>query len=559
MKTITPLLLLLAQSVVAQSFTITPSSTLRVNAPAGWSGATTVYNPSDRSFSAPGGLYIPDIYSVKGGLYVEMDILITKANAIKSGVFLTKSGTTAFGLNCGKVKLDYISGSMDQVNGSDTIPVNTWTKVCFGIDTVGRIVGTLNGIEDINRPSYFRGALSQTTNTQFTFLKDLPGRCRSIKVWAGTKPPISKTGFEAYASYDKEQIKFRFTRIDRSQVNQPFSIIQESPNGAQATMHKGLLREGALVFKWADYMNGSWTFHLATSKCVVSKTVMKGNGPIMPTFFTVGAYSVNATDFKLMKGLGFNTVYSDFPINNNPPNYKQMPSYLDTAKKYGLQSAVRMGLQASKGNLEFTNSPFLWYAQDEAPGFFEGMDRNFWACNAMLPNVPVLLNLNNFARIDEAAEMCHILGLNIYSSGRNVYDITRKASELRTTFVTLPQYETPDGKIFYTQEQMINLTAQAVVAGASGVFWFTWDDQKKSSPGRYYTAKFPDRVENLRQCNLVLNGLSLDWRPVSTGNPDVAACYRGEELWVVNLSSEDQVASVEGRTVRLSSLGVEIQ
>lgn len=551
MKNLPIPLLLLCFTAQAQTFTILPSATTKITAPTGWTGQTTTYNASDKSFSAPGGIWLPDVYSLKGGLYLEADLLVTKANQKVAGCILTKAGTAAIGLNCGKVKLDWISGYAEQVNGSDTIPINTWTKICIGIDTVGRIIATLRGISDINRITVFHGSIPQTGD-KWTFLQNFPGRCRSIRVWCDSKPPISPTGFDCYASCTKENLKFRFARVDRSQTGQLLSIIQENPNGAQTTLYTGKLTPGELSFNWANYMNGSWSFKIATAKCEVRQTLMKGAQPFMPGEFVTGLYSVNAADYRLMKDLGFNTVYSDFPITNNPPNYKQMAAYLDSAKKYGLRSMVRMGLQASKGNLEFTQKPDFWYPQDEAAGDLDGLNRNYWACKALYPDVPVIGNFNNFSRIEEA--QCDILGVNVYSSGRVVYDVTRRAVQLKPVFVTLPQYETPDGRIFYTQAQMMNLTAQAIVGGAIGVLWFTWDDQVKSKPGRYYTAKFPDKVQNLKQCNMVANNTPLSWQPVETDNPNVAACFRGEELWIVNLTDRAQSATVQGRFVTLGGL-----
>ena len=530
------------RSCYAQTFTITPSPTLKVNAPGGWSGSSVTYNPSDRSFSAKDGLYIPDAYNVVGGFYVEMNVKTDSSTV--AGCFLTKPGTGAWGMNTGKIKVDYLwNGSIDQVNGMRTLPKNEWVTIGFGYDTLGRSVASINGIVDINRETVVSGSPQQTTD-KWNFLKGMPGRCRWIKVWCNSKPPTLPAGFDCHVRLNPDTAYISLNRIDRSYIGKALTIIQESPNGSQSTLSITTLSQRLLKF-YLDpekYQNGSWTFIVSAGSIQHRLTRYKAaTKPTLPKSFVSGVYAVNSTDLRRVRDLGANAAYYDFPVLNWDRNYKAIGYYLDSCQKLGLQSVVRMGYQASKGNLEFVSdlskSNIAWYAVDEGAGLFGGLERNYWTCKATNPTVPVIVNLNQFSRINEASQYSDILMCNIYSSGRVVYDITSQSVKLRPTWVTIPQY----ANIQYSRDQMLNLTAQAVVAGASGVWFFEWDHRTKSNLSDWYTPNSAEKVENLRACLKWLKDMPLDWSLIPTVNPNIAACRKGGRSIYVNLTDKVQM------------------
>jgi len=145
----------------AQSFTITPDPVTKIKGVSGWSGSSVTYNPSDRSFSAKDGLYIPDAYNVAGGFYVEAQIWITGSK----GELFTKAGTCSYGIDYQKLLCNYAPTGSDKCYGLGKIPLNKWVTVGFGVDTVGRTVFKIDSIPDLTRNMVFSGPMPQTTNT----------------------------------------------------------------------------------------------------------------------------------------------------------------------------------------------------------------------------------------------------------------------------------------------------------------------------------------------------------------------------------------------------------
>lgn len=537
----------------SQTFTITPGTTSPFfKAPTGTTGASTVYSPTDTSLNAPNGIWVIDRYRFNGGFMLEWQGKLTTERYTQPGAIFCKPGTVSIGFSQGKLKLDWIAGEDEQINGLRTLPVGQWITIRIGVDTLGRVSASVNGILDIDRATQFSGPMPEKTD-QLIFLRSSTARTRSIRFWADTKPDILPPGFDCFVRNQGDSLKFRFKRIDRTLNNTPLVIVQESPNGAQSILHTGKLSPGALTFHWKDYQNGNWTFRISAGKINYTKSVLKAAAPVLPSEFINGLYFPNKADFRFCREkLKINTVYCDFNIMNFPGNWLQMGSYLDSAQKYGLKTVIRAGFHASKGNLYFADSlqrtVIARYYQDEAAGLFHGFERNHWAKNATQPTVPGILNLNNFSRIDEASEMADILMLNIYSSGRKVFDKTSQARELAPTWVTLPQY----AGVQYNLDTMINLVGQAITAGASGIFWFEFDHRSTAKPNDYYTSTRPELIERLRYCYNLTQGVILDFTPLSTGNPNVSACYRGKKLWICNLTSQPQTATILGKTITLT-------
>ncbi len=537
-----------------QSFTILPDPVLKVKGVTGWSGQSVTYNASDKSFSAPNGLYIPDVYPVTGGLEVEMMVWLPS----EAGTLLLKQGTCNYSISSSKLYCGSIPNGYDRSYGMRTIPLNTWVKLRFAFDTVGRSVFQVNDIPDLNRTTIFSGPLPQNTGSQFTFFQNYTGlRCKYIKVWAGTKPVISPTGFNCLTIVSQDTLRLTFDHIDRSELGKPLTIIQEVPQGQQSTLSKPdqALRPGTIKFPMNDLQNGSYTFVMSTAKCQVRKTVFKGPEPVLPKTFLRGMFSVHCSDLGKMKDLGIDAVQTDFQILNTDQNWKAIGKYLDTAGKYELKTLMVMGFQASKGNRQYASrvgqkSLVAYYPQDEAQGFLEGINNNFWANGTLGDSVPVVGNQNVYR--EELAEYCHILSRNIYNTGDQVYIHTKSASQLRTAWTTLPMY----WNVKFDRLTTINLVGQAVCAGASAIFWFDWDERTKSDRTKWYMPNCADCISTIKECNKMLEGCSLKYRELSTGNPFVVAADRGGKVWICNLSGTVQQATISGTTQSLNPLQV---
>ena len=307
----------------------------------------------------------------------------------------------------------------------------------------------------------------------------------------------------------------------------------------------------------ADLQNGSYTFVISTAKCQIRKTVFKAPDPVMPKTFIRGMFSVHSSDLVKMRDLGIDAVQCDYQILNTDKNWQAIGKYLDTAQKYGLKTLMVMGHQASKGNRQYASkvgqrSLFAYYPQDEAQGFLEGINNNFWANGTLGDSVPVVGNQNVYR--EELAEYCHILSRNIYNTGDQVYIHTKSAAQLRTAWTTLPMY----WNVKFDRLQTINLVGQAVCAGASSIWWFDYDERTKSDRTKWYMPNCPDCIATIRECNKMLEGCSLQYRELSTGNPLVVACDRGGKVWITNLTNANQSAMVNGVKFLLSPLEVTI-
>jgi len=532
-------LVLLTIGCHAQSFTITPDPATKIKGVSGWSGSSVTYNPYDRSFSAKDGLYIPDAYNVVGGFYVEAQIWITGTK----GELFTKAGTCSYGVDYQKLLCNYAPTGSDKCYGLGKIPLNKWVTVGFGVDTVGRTVFKIDSIPDLTRNMVFSGPMPQTTNTKYTFFNGFTGlRCRRIRFWTG-KPPISATGFDCSARMDKDTLRLNFTRIDRGQLGTKLTILQEDPKGITRTRIETVLKPGLFKLPYKDSLNGSWTFQIKTAKHHVKKTCFKGPSPTFPDKFTIGMYSVLPTDMRKAVGIGVNAFQSDYCVINQDQNWKAIGKYLDTAKKLGAGTVMVMGTQSSKGNIQFADSIgerslMAFYSTDEAQGDLEGLERNFWTCTSLYPSVPVIANANNFSRLEELAEMSHVRWINVYGSGRQVYDQTIRASKYGPVWVSLPQYPAYE----YDFDTLQNMAAQAVVAGASGIFWFCLDDRKKQDQSRWYIPRdCPKCWENIARINKWLKDMPIDWSPIPTVNPNIVACRKGGRSIYVNLTDKVQM------------------
>lgn len=457
-----------------------------------------------------GGIYASDVgVQLAGGLQVE---IVSDSPDLANRILLVKDKTVCLKVDSAKFKTDWLTGSLDaynastdQIFGNRQLAVNRKHTLRWSYDAeTGMVVMTVDGVLDRKRYRFQgAGGINTDLRSSWQFLTGVKANVYSITVWSG-KPNLVPAGMECYA-IDQT---LRFMRIDPAMVGADLVVVAENPNGASAN-NPSFRIPSAMDFSYIptlDGLVGIHTLHLSAVKAgkvvwSAVKLMVNRAKPVLPTSFIKGMYHVPVLDFALVKSLGCTHVYSDQVMNANG-GWKQVNLWLNEAQAAGLKMFVAASYHAKAASFamahnytaekEATPHPALagWYSVDEAAGTFDRLKTNYVASRMASPQTPVCVDLNNFQRIEEAAECCDVLWVNVYLSPaqdrRKITDVVRKASALRPTMLVLPLYEgmnTP-------RADLVDMARLGKEAGAIGIFIFEMEQGSwRMSPEQLETVK----------------------------------------------------------------------
>lgn len=474
--------------------------------------------------AVPNAIYakLPPGNSLAGGLQLEFVCQLSEIPD-GDGLLVVKDKTIAAGFNSGKLKIGWLKGandpynsSTDQINGLVQLPLNQKMTIRLAYEAErGMVVTSIDGVEDRRRYRFFgAGEIGNDGNSVFQFFKGM----KNFKVWSITAysgaPTLATPGMECYLIRDTlGRPNLVFDKIHSSLMGATVRVVKEGRFGASANLDLFTLAppspaigggtRQARVYDLAGFDIGDTYLRITASKS--GKLLWQGEKNFylkpdlkMPKRFVRGVYHVRQADFKTVKELGATDLYCDWTIINNGP-WQALGAFLDSAKANGLGMVVAGSYQArTTGNMTYaTNHPAMtaWYSVDEAAGNYRRLERNYWAMNATGKTEPVIVNLNNFTRIEEAAECADILMVNVYMHPRNSpgpltpdggalqYDVVKKAAALKPTWLVMPQYD----NIQWTISDYIDVVDAGLAAGAKGIWFFEWDHRKGQTG--YYTSE----------------------------------------------------------------------
>lgn len=512
-----------------QLFQIVPSATgVAVDKLAKASEVTAkggVYNKAGYfTLDGTGGLYIKEIPTLlasglPGGLQVEMTVMFPGLPE-GDGALVVKEGTMALGISSFKFKQGWVKGfgdtynaSTDQIFGLEQLQSGVKYTLRWSYDAqTGMVVMTVNSRLDRKRYR-FQGAgnLNFVTST-WQFFKGVKVNVYSVLVSTG-KPNLVAPGMEFYATNGRLELR----KVDPALSGALFTTVIESPYGATSngpawTIASGKVSDWVMLQLPTD-VEGIYTIHASATKggkllwqerkLVHSvKPQAAQQKPIVK-----GIYHVNQNDFETVVGLGATHAYCDFTIQNWEQNWQKWELYLTCARARGLKMFVSGNYQARKlGTFDLVNYDLTlqsrcvegFYSVDEAAGSFEKNRFNYLAMKMRMPQVPVIVNLNNFTRIEEAAECADILMLNIYLSAgqdtQKITDVVRKASVLKPTHLVLPLYE----NIQTSTADLIKMARLGIEAGATGIWLFEYDHRSKAKPTDWYIGSKPELMQRVK-------------------------------------------------------------
>ena len=449
-----------------------------------------------------GGVYVKDMgMSLMDGVQIEAVISLPLIPNLDGGL-VVKNKTLCLGFSANKFKTNWINGaadaynaSADQINGLRQLTPGKHT-LRWSYDAVtGMVVMTVDGMQDRKRYRFAGpGEISTDGTSSWQFLKNVKVNIYSLTVWSG-KPNLVAAGMECYAT----EGLLNFRHVDPALVGAVVNRTLENPYGATKDLLPLTVPVGGdfIAPLVIEDVPGIYTLYMTAvkgGKVVWSqqKLVLNRVKPVLPTAMVKGIYHVNKANFAQVKALGATHIMCDYTMNSTPGGWQQHPDYLAAAAANGLELVVAANFAAKTGTFAFGKDlAAAWYAADEAQGNFERLRASYLASRMEYPNTPVIMNLNNFTRLEDAAECCDILMVNVYlppaGDLQKITDVVRKAAELRPTWLVLPLYEA-------MQTPEANLLAMAKAgkdANAAGIWIFEFDHRSAAQPDDWYMGDMP--------------------------------------------------------------------
>jgi len=285
-------------------------------------------------------------------------------------------------------------------------------------------------------------------------------------------------------------------------------------------------------------------------------------------------YNWDPRNFKLLPP--GTEVFSDFLTNTRKPGIvpksieisNQM--VLDSAHKYGL----KVWLSASAeypGNVEkYDKDPVVigYSTFDEISGEITLKGWHSLVALRKLTTKEILVTCNNFLQLWQVGMVCTRVGPDPYitpkvshrqvalatsearKTGKKVTTILNNYSE--GTDTRLPDYADLRAQVF-----------AAICNGADNVGFFSGDTRRYNKETKqlegWQLSQDPDRLNwTIMLLKEIGKYKGTSFRSIPTGFKGVSACYRGNTLIVCNTDRVERLVMIEGRPVRLSSLGLEI-
>ena len=219
--------------------------------------------------------------------------------------------------------------------------------------------------------------------------------------------------------------------------------------------------------------------------------------------FPVGVYFVRTNDFDFVADLGFTMI----ALRRDTARIPEWKFRQDVKPYYAKAAARGITVVADRSEDDRPGEGFL-FTYDEPWGYSldfirEGYRRQRDA-RAHPAELPIVIAQNNWQRYRETGLACDILAVDPYCRGasplRFVYDATRAALRevdgLKPVMTVVDDY----GEAFQhsTGDELRTKTYLGVIAGASSVFFYSWDEGATNDTA-LSSRNMPEVVENCRR------------------------------------------------------------
>lgn len=501
---------------------------------------------------AENGITLPDPGSIsfKGGLTLETKVYFEETPPASGTSFALKPGSFSWDLVRSKMhvswmsfpnetiftttdkQLNYYPVGTELINGLMEVPIRQWVTLTWAYhEELGCITTYINGLTDRKRYRY-RGPepLLYDAKSPFTFLKGFKNcRIASLSLQSG-RPQVEPPGLEAFVSplpY-RDKLMVTFDHIDPA-LHLPVNVtlLTEKASGQAFVTDRFTLRSHQrkdTLLNLPSWKN-SWhtlmvhatsgtqkvyqrNFRFANPKLTGKTRIAPDLSIVSGTrnFYPLLLYHAQPEDFGQIAEMGFNTVYNNFNLMGAPPEILLKKS-LDSAQQHHLFLLAAANadwgkikpIQAAKDH----PATLGWYAADEPYGDMSRLAESYNTLKLLDPELPILLMMNNYSRLQEAAMGCDILGVDPYPipkvSLRMVYDATQAAVKAvhgqKPVWTVVPIY---DEKI-PTASELRCMAWLGVTGGANGIGFFEWDHRIKGKTGGWYLGDSTALASLLRQ------------------------------------------------------------
>ena len=424
----------------------------------------------------------------------------------------------------------YYPVGSELINGLIEVPVNRWISISFSYDqALGSLTTTIDGLTDRKRYRY-RGPQQMLCDgkSPFTFFKGFKNcRIESITLRTGRPKPASP-GMEVFVNplpYSGKLL-ITFDHLDPDlKLPLDVTLLTEKASGQAFILARMQLNshdrkdtlldlpswKNSLHTLMVNLSSGSKAiyqrnFRIAnpkpTGKIRIAPNLSMVNGAT--NFFPLFIYHAKPEDFGELGEMGFNVIYNNFNLVGAPPEVLLKKS-LDSARKHNL--LLLASANSDWGKLEpievAKNHPatFGWYGADEPYGDLGRLVESYNTLKMLDADLPVVVMINNYSRLQEAAMGADILGVDPYPipniSLRMVYDATQAAVKAvggcKPVWTTIPQY----GEKNPSLNELRCMAWLAITGGANGLGVFEWDHRVPNKPGGWYTKDSLTQVSNL--------------------------------------------------------------
>ena len=218
--------------------------------------------------------------------------------------------------------------------------------------------------------------------------------------------------------------------------------------------------------------------------------------------FPVGVYFVRTNDFDFVADLGFTMI----ALRRDTARIPEWKFRQDAEPYYAKAAARGITVVADRSADERPGEGFL-FTYDEPWGYSLDFIREGYRhqrnARARSAELPIVIAQNNWQRYRETGLACDILAVDPYCRGaaplRFVYDATRAALRevdgLKPVMTIVDDY----GEAFQhsTGDELRTKTYLGVIAGASSVFFYSWDEGATNDTA-LSSRNMPSVVENFR-------------------------------------------------------------
>lgn len=458
-----------------------------------------------------------------------------------------KAGSCCYGINSGKLKTSSVSfptvsvvttsGSQktyypvesNATTGNRKIPIGKYVTIRLGYDEdLGAMATSIDGVIDTVRYINNTGKTLNYNNTySFQLFKGLINfNLKSAILYTG-KPNLNIPLIDMFGQNIKgnSQILITLDHIEPGILPCEVGITLQNPNASTSVLSDSISNftlsssgKTDIQFNMPVDIAGLYTAQIAISKAgkeVKSKEIKIVNKSATTNqvysinankqyckngtpFFPLLAYHVKGSDMALVKSFGFNMVHSDFNIINNSGGFQaNLRAYLNSAATNNIGMTVVANYYAAKvGNLALltgaTDVDVVsgYYSADEPFGFLGKLNDSYNGLKQYNPDVPIIVNMNNFLRLQEAAAGCDVLLVDPYPipdiSLRMIYDTVKKGisavSNLKPVWCIIPQYEQKIPSL----TELKCMAWLAIAAGANGIGLFEMDHSSNGVGWKMY-------------------------------------------------------------------------